>query len=464
MIDWGYGAQEDSAQQPGTGVFFNIPQREVEMRAILNWGHRDDHLRPTRYRLVAVIILATTGPAVARATEVESVDGESSQEAVKALRAYVRAAAADRKPIDKQTFATVSLTRQDAERVCGMLWKDHVSRVREQRAAEMEARELSDGDLRMPFYYKIFGEKPIEGRSLYISMHGGGGAPARVNDRQWENQKKLYQLKEGVYVAPRAPTNTWNLWHQAHIDRLFDRLIQNLIVFEDVDPDRIYIMGYSAGGDGVFQLAPRMADRLAAAAMMAGHPNETSPLGLRNLPFALHMGGKDGAYRRNEVARQWETKLAELQKSDPDGYVHWVKIYPEKRHWMDGEDAAAIPWMAKYKRRRLPRRIVWKQDDVRHARFYWLAVDPETIEGRAEVIANREGANIDVRATGVKQLTALLNDQMLPLDQPITITSHGTTLFAGPVNRSIKVIARTLAERGDPRDVFFGDVTVELEE
>ncbi|MEM7298333.1 MAG: hypothetical protein AAF391_08720 [Bacteroidota bacterium] len=52
-------------------------------------------------------------------------------------------------------------------------------------------------------------------------------------------------------------------------------------------------MGYSAGGDGVYQLAPRMADSLAAAAMMAGHPNDASPLGLRNIGFTLHMGGKD---------------------------------------------------------------------------------------------------------------------------------------------------------------------------
>ena len=48
---------------------------------------------------------------------------------------------------------------------------------------------------------------------MFISMHGGGGAPKQVNDSQWENQKRLYKLEEGVYVVPRAPTDTWNLWH-----------------------------------------------------------------------------------------------------------------------------------------------------------------------------------------------------------------------------------------------------------
>ena len=56
----------------------------------------------------------------------------------------------------------------------------------------------------MPFFYKIFGEKPKGGRSLWISMHGGGNAPAALNDSQYENQKRLYQPAEGIYLAPRA--------------------------------------------------------------------------------------------------------------------------------------------------------------------------------------------------------------------------------------------------------------------
>ena len=70
------------------------------------------------------------------------------------------------------------------------------------------------------------------------------------------------------------------------------------------NPDKVYLMGYSAGGDGVYQLAPRMADRFAAASMMAGHPGNASPLGLRNLPFAIFSGADDAAYNRNKVAAE----------------------------------------------------------------------------------------------------------------------------------------------------------------
>lgn len=186
-------------------------------------------------------------------------------------------------------------------------------------------------------------------------MHGGGGAPPKVNDSQWNNQIQLYVPKEGWYVAPRAPTDTWNLWHEGHIDELFGRMIEDMVAKYGVDPNRVYLMGYSAGGDGVYQLAPRMADRFGAATMMAGHPNDASADGLFALPFRIYMGGEDAAYKRNEVAAQWGEKLAALQK-ERGGYEHKVTIYPGKGHWMDKEDAEAVPWMAPRRARLGPRR------------------------------------------------------------------------------------------------------------
>ena len=390
------------------------------------------------------------------------LDTAGSQAALRQFHSWLKRSVKTRPPLGKAGFINVPLTRKDAARARGVLWNDYVTAARQTRVAEMKNRELVVGKHRLKFAYRIFGKKPKNGRSLFISMHGGGGAPKRVNDQQWENQKRLYSPAEGVYLVPRAPTNTWNLWHQGHIDGMFDRLIENLIVFENVDPDRVYLMGYSAGGDGVYQLAPRMADRFGAASMMAGHPNETVPLGLRNLAFSLHVGEKDGAYSRNKVAQKWKAQLAELHKADPGGYEHWAKIYPGKGHWLKREDAAAVPWMAKYRRKLLPERIVWKQDDVTHNRFYWLAVDDENRRGRSEVIATLNGQTIDVSSKDINRVTVRLNDAMLDLEKSVTITSGGKTLFTGRVKRTAGVLAKTLAERGDPKGMFRAEVTVEL--
>lgn len=402
--------------------------------------------------VAAFALWALAGHGVARAF----VEPPPSADAVAALREYLQAELAD------QPFAHAPLSRDDAATAEALLWASHVRRIRAERAAEMNARVLVVGDKQMPFDYEVFGDKPPEGRSLYISMHGGGGAPKQINDQQWENQKRLYRPEEGVYLSPRAPTDTWDLWHQSHIDPLFARLIENLIVFEEVDPNRVYLLGYSAGGDGVYQLAPRMADRLAAAAMMAGSPNEASPLGLRNLPFTIHVGGNDAAYGRNEVARKWGKELDDLRSADPQGYEHWVKIYEGKGHWLDREDAAALPWMARFVRNPLPHKIVWRQDDVTHGRSYWLAVDNDRRQAGDQATAELNERRVDLTATGVERLTVRFHDRLLDLDAPLSIVHEGRVVFEGQVPRTIATLAATLAERGDPRAVFSGEVSVDL--
>ncbi|HUF63231.1 MAG TPA: hypothetical protein VMN36_14245 [Verrucomicrobiales bacterium] len=383
---------------------------------------------------------------------------------VEELRSWLESDRGSRGVLAGQGFAGEALTQEEASDAGALLWEDFAQRLRKERKEEFESKTIRSGDLEMRFERRVFGEAPEGGRSLFISMHGGGGAPARVNDRQWRNQIGLYEPEEGVYLAPRAPTDTWNLWHQEHIDGMFDRLILGCVLFEGVNPDRVYLMGYSAGGDGVFQLAPRMADRWAAAAMMAGHPNETKPEGLRNIGFTLHMGGDDAAYNRNAVAREWKEKLALLRQRDPGGYRHEAVIHEGLGHWMERRDAAALSWMQQFTRDPVPERVVWLQDDVTHGRFYWLAVDDEERKAGTLIQAAREGQRISVEAEGVKRLRIALDDRVLNLDEEIVVVSGNRELFRGRVERTIEGLSRTLEERGDRGLTFSAELRVELTE
>jgi len=227
-------------------------------------------------------------------------------------------------------------------------------------------------------------------------------------------------------------------------------MIAAYVTLRGVDPNRVYLMGYSAGGDGVYQLAPRMADRFGAAAMMAGHPNETKPDGLRNLPFALFMGGKDGAYDRNKIAAGWKEALAALREADPGGYDHEVTIFPEMGHWMQREDRVALPWMAARERRGWPERVVWLQDDVAHDRFYWLGAAETDRAPRARVVATAKEQTIDIDSADVTRLTLYLHDRLIDLDKPITVRWNGEEVFAGEVPRTRTAIEASLAGRPDP--------------
>ena len=346
--------------------------------------------------------------------------------------------------------AEVPLTRADAEKLRNARIAESLAALKKDRAAEMEAKSITLDGRTLRWLEKESGKAPEGKRSLWISMHGGGGAPAEVNDQQWRNQIKLYQPDEGIYVAPRAPTDAWNMWHLPHIDLLFDRLIQDMIATRGVDPDKVYLMGYSAGGDGVWQLAPRMADRFAAATMMAGHPGDASLLGLRNLPYAVYVGGEDAAYDRNKLAKVKGDELDGLQKADPKGYEHVVKIFKGMGHWMELKDAESVPWMARHTRNPWPDRIVWVQDDVLHDQFYWLEIPAGSASSGRKITATVKGREILLEGDVPDGLTLNLSDALLDLDASLTVKVNGAQVFQGIVPRTAEAIQAALGKNPDP--------------
>lgn len=390
----------------------------------------------------------------------EPAEGDTAEgdAALAALEIFLGEPRASRPPLGEQAFAQVPLTKAQSDAARELLWEAHVALIREERAAEHSQKSLTLGSATLRYDYTTFGDAPADGRSLYISLHGGGEAAASVNDSQWENQKILYQPDEGIYLSPRAPTDTWNMWHQDHIDPLFERLIENFVVLAGVNPNRVYVMGYSAGGDGVYQLGPRMADHWAAASAMAGHPNEAKPLSLRNIGFTIHVGGQDTAFDRNLVAVEWREQLEQLQAADPMGYAHVVEVHAGKPHWMDLEDAVAVPWMAAFTRNPNPTRVVWYQDDILHDRFYWLRdLQPskETL-----VTAELSGQQVTIESDDVAELAVMLSDALLDLDAPVTVTWGGAAVSEGRVPRTIGNLHATLVERGDPALMFPAQVVV----
>ena len=392
----------------------------------------------------------------------------AAAEPVDDLKGWIAQPRESRPPLADQAFAKAKLTKAEAADAKAALLADHVATIKADRQAEWDAKAIKADGQTLLLKERHFGTEPKDGWNLFISMHGGGGTDKATNDSQWQNQIVLpYNPDHSLYIAPRAPTDAWNMWHTKQVDDLYARLIDDAIVLGHVNPNRVYIMGYSAGGDGVYQLAPRMADRLAAAAMMAGHPNDASPLGLRDLPFIGQVGANDGGaqgYHRNEKLTEWGGKMDALQKDDPDGYVHVTKLHPGRPHWMNMEDTEATPWVLKYTRNPLPDKVVWRQSGVTHDRFYWLATSKASAKGGQLAIVSRHGQAFDVEkvAGGLTTLSVLLNDEMGDLDQPVKIKQGDKTLFTGVPTRTIAEIGTTLDERGDPDGVFSATIPVEV--
>jgi predicted esterase len=346
----------------------------------------------------------------------------------------------------------IAFGRAEAERMIGLAWEDACKRRSVSAGQELSAKKIVIGDKTLKWMEKTFGGAPDGKHSLWITLHGGGEATAEENDQNWKGYFGRYEFPPGsINVAPRSPANTWDMWHIKEVDGLFDRLIGDMVLQRGVDPSRVYLIGYSAGGDGVYQLAPRLADRFAAAAMCAGHPNDVTPEGLRNLPFLLYMGGADSAYNRNRVVGEYSAKIDALQAADPEGYVHRLTVYPGLPHNMQSREAEMIPRMSPLTRQAWPKRVVWKQSPrAVHTRFYWLERPADAVQPNELYAAHVEGQTITIEAPSTGAMTLRLSDGLLDLDRPVRVETGERTIFEGTVSRSFAAVVQSLREREDP--------------
>ena len=179
---------------------------------------------------------------------------------------------------------------------------------------------------------------------LYITLHGGGGGAPEENNEQWLAMRGYYSsaVESGIYVATRGMEDTWNTHFLDYSYEYYDRLIEDMIMLKDADPDRVFLLGFSAGGDGVYAIAPRMADRFAAVNMSSGHPNGVSLLNTSNLPFEIQVGIRDFYSEdalRSIRGAEFEDTLNGYNSKFGFGYPHRVLVHvPEGHNYNDYED------------------------------------------------------------------------------------------------------------------------------
>ena len=214
---------------------------------------------------------------------------------------------------------------------------------------EREFYILTHNGNSMRFFMEIIGEPDENGRyPLYITLHGGGGGPKEGNNDEWITMSYYYRtsVENGIYVACRGITDTWDLHFREESYPLYDRLIEAMIVLHGADPNRVYLLGFSAGGDGVYQVSPRLADRFAAVNMSSGHPNSVSLLNLANCPICLQAGVRDWYDEdamRSVRAAEFDETLSGYREKYGFGYEHRVFIHvPAGHNYEDYKDTDAL--------------------------------------------------------------------------------------------------------------------------
>lgn len=308
-----------------------------------------------------------------------------------------------------------------------------------------------------PYTVRSVGVKPAAGWGLVIALHGGGGAPREVNDQQWRVMQTYYrdQPQAGgyLYVALRAPNDEWNGFYDDYVYPLIANLLRQFAVCDELDLNRVNLIGYSHGGYGAFAIGPKMPDRFAAIHSSAAAPTdgETSAKTLRNTPFTFWVGERDDAYGRRPRCEAFDRLLADLRGSRRDIFPTTFSLLPGRAH-SDLPDHDFLREMLPLTRNPVPRELTWEQTDGVIRDFYWLR-DLHSGKRRQLDAACRDNVvQVDAsRAEG--PFTVFLDERLVDLTRPVTVNGAGpaTTALLTP---RLAVLCRGIVERGDPDLAF----------
>jgi hypothetical protein len=204
------------------------------------------------------------------------------------------------------------------------------------RKEEMNSKSIKcQNNQSLRFYDKVYGNAGPSGYCLFICLHGGGQGSPQMNDDQWRNIIPFENngFKQGtIAVAPRGITNTWNLHFVNESFPAITRLVENYIIFRNVDPNKVYLMGFSAGGDGTYSLSERIPYLFAACSPQAGHPNGINTVNLCNLPTYLAAGEKDTAFKRNQICVDYYRKILDQNGKYLGNYIAKVEVVAGSGH------------------------------------------------------------------------------------------------------------------------------------
>ena len=459
----------------------------------------------TNIRMLTGVLFAAllaSLPASVRAAEPAEPDRAELRKGIRAYADYLALPPAKRAAAAAPSFKHPPLSKADAERWRAALWAAWVEHLRDDRDDDLKklgdplktgrgaVRATLPDDaggterLTMRYFLRTFGKKPDGGWPLYINLHSGGNNN-KLNDRCWAATKSQYPIKTGLYVAPRSVKDTAESWYEPNNYALLGRLVAEAVALWGVDPDRVYLMGYSMGGWGVFHLGPAVPDRWAAVAATAGAgfvgaTGRAHPDNLRNTPMMIQIGDRDLAFRRYPLSKAFAAELRKRHEADPGGYVLKYKEHAGKGHQVNDRDTPA--WLARFSRDPLPKKIVWQQSiptpgssigDVRRVmtqrptyalhfrrRSYWLRNDSPGPFQR--VVAGRDGNTFHLAETRyLERITILLDDRLADLDRPVVVRAGDKVLAETKLERTVDAMIRTLVPRGDPRLVFCAALTFE---
>jgi hypothetical protein len=319
-------------------------------------------------------------------------------------------------------------------------------------AEEWQQKSVSTADRTSPYLWRTVGTKPSDGWALVIAMHGGGGVPKELNDREWDYMYRAYYHEHPeaggyVYLALRAPNDAWNGFYDDSICPLVENLIKQFVLFADVNPDKVYTLGASHGGYGAFVIGPKIPYRFAAVHASASAPSggETRGENLRNVRFTFMVGEKDTDYGRAGLCQKFALQVEEWRKQY-GGFPGELELEKGTGHFVPDHDKLAE--MLKFQRDAWPKSLVWTQSDSVLPRFYWIEASHPTSDGHIE--ASVTGNTITIKATKQDRIGLWLDQSLIDLKKPVMVEVVGGKRQVYRLKPNLETYCLGLDQTADP--------------
>lgn len=305
---------------------------------------------------------------------------------------------------------------------------------------------------------------------LMFAMHGG---PPGNEEGARRSAQRMVQVwidaaeKAGWIVASPAMVSTvsrggrtrdrlpYEIFHPEEARAVIDAVRERY----SVAPDRIVSTGISLGSNFSIGFAAAHPDWFSAIVPVSTEGESREHL-LRNLqwvPTYVLEGSQDQNIRGVGGPRALSNIMTAF------GYDLTYREFSDRAHegFQDHYDDV-LRWLDSRPRRVTPREVL----RVPHSgimpvarRVHWIEADTRQALVHARVSSP---TRIDITARWAGEVTLYLNDELINLDEPLTVAVNGRRVFSGTVPRSVRTALEEARLLKDERRVYAARLTVEV--